>query len=64
MDALKDLHMDRTCICFTTVEADGKGWELAEAPGSLREIFSTNARQLSDRLLSFAGQIQCKYLQD
>ena len=29
---------------------------------SLREIFSTDARQLSDRLKSFAGQN--KYLQD
>ena len=27
MDELEDLHTDRTIFAFTTLEAEGKGWD-------------------------------------
>ena len=27
MDGLEDLYTDRTNICFTTMEAEGEGWD-------------------------------------
>ena len=27
MDELEDLHSDRTNVCFTTMEAEGEGWD-------------------------------------
>ena len=27
MNELEDLHADQTNICFTTMEAEGEGWD-------------------------------------
>ena len=34
MGELEDLHTDRTNICFTTIEAEGEGWDPHPPPTS------------------------------